>query len=418
MSAGRPGRFPCFDGLRAFAALSVVGVHTAFSSGFTFRSGWGIYTSRLEIGVSVFFLISGFLLYRPMAVAHLGGPATLRPGQFLVRRALRIVPAYWVALTVLGYGLHAVNMGGVRGALLHYGFLQIYSREHVLGGITQAWSLCTEVTFYLFLPLYALAIAGRRRTGRAQVRAELVGVAVLLAVSVGFRAWLFLAHPPMTDQMAIWLPSYLDLFAAGMALAVLSAWHHTGGTEPAVLGHPAVPWVSWAAAGMVYWGVSHAHLPVTPLYRATYAQSLERQELYGLFALLLLIPAVFGPQDRGLVRRALAWRPVALIGVVSYGIYLWHQGVVTELFSWTGRKMFHIPAPTLLWATVGLSTAVAAVSYAGVERWFLRLKPGRRPAAAPPPASLPAEDESDGAGVLVVEPLAAPALAVAAGDAP
>ncbi|MGH9080292.1 MAG: acyltransferase family protein, partial [Acidimicrobiales bacterium] len=56
-----PRHFACFDGLRAIAAVSVLLLHTAWISGFTLRSSLGIYTSRLEIGVSIFFLISGFL---------------------------------------------------------------------------------------------------------------------------------------------------------------------------------------------------------------------------------------------------------------------------------------------------------------------------------------------------------------------
>ncbi len=50
--------------------------------------------------------------------------------------------------------------------------------------------------------------------------------------------------------------------------------------------------------------------------------SLARQTLYGLFAFFVVLPAVFGPQDRGVVRGLLRARPVALLGVVSYGIYL------------------------------------------------------------------------------------------------
>ena len=66
--ATRTGHFAGFDGFRAIAALTVVGVHTAFASGFTSQHAvLGRYTSRLEIGVSVFFVISGFLLYRPFA---------------------------------------------------------------------------------------------------------------------------------------------------------------------------------------------------------------------------------------------------------------------------------------------------------------------------------------------------------------
>ena len=67
-------RFPAFDGLRAIAAITVLGVHSAFVSGLTSRDpAVGIYTARLEAGVAVFFLISGFLLYRPFVVAHLRG---------------------------------------------------------------------------------------------------------------------------------------------------------------------------------------------------------------------------------------------------------------------------------------------------------------------------------------------------------
>jgi peptidoglycan/LPS O-acetylase OafA/YrhL len=105
-AAGRPRHFPCFDGLRAIAAVSVVVIHTSFVSGLTTRSGVGIYTARLEIGVAVFFLISGFLLYRPFAAAHVAGLPSPVLGRFWVRRLLRIVPAYWLALTVTTYVLH------------------------------------------------------------------------------------------------------------------------------------------------------------------------------------------------------------------------------------------------------------------------------------------------------------------------
>ncbi|HVM63588.1 MAG TPA: acyltransferase family protein, partial [Acidimicrobiales bacterium] len=102
--------FPCFDGLRAFAALTVILVHTSFPTGFTTRQHfWGAFTARGEIGVAVFFLISGFLLYRPFVAAHLEG----RPGPairpYLKRRILRIVPAYWVALFFAAYVLHTVS---------------------------------------------------------------------------------------------------------------------------------------------------------------------------------------------------------------------------------------------------------------------------------------------------------------------
>jgi len=66
-------QFPSFDGLRALAALSVLLHHVAFASGITTGSRFGPYTARFDVGVAVFFLISGFLLYRPFVAARLAG---------------------------------------------------------------------------------------------------------------------------------------------------------------------------------------------------------------------------------------------------------------------------------------------------------------------------------------------------------
>src|SRR5207248_7970993 len=98
--------FPACDGLRAVAAGSVLLFHVATSTGFVARSELGRYFNQLDVGVDVFFVLSGFLLYRPFARAHLRGeeiPATRR---YLVRRFLRILPAYWLVLTVLVYAFH------------------------------------------------------------------------------------------------------------------------------------------------------------------------------------------------------------------------------------------------------------------------------------------------------------------------
>src|SRR4051794_34410196 len=173
----RPVVFPAFDGLRAIAALSVVVTHTSFLTGANGYTPFGGFYARMDIGVAIFFLISGFLLYRPFAAAHLDerpGPA-VRP--FFRRRALRIFPAYWVALTVVllvsdGPNAQHTDPGSL---LRYYSLLHIYSPEHVLGPISQAWSLGTELSFYLFLPLYAAFLARRGTTRGQRLRAELVG---------------------------------------------------------------------------------------------------------------------------------------------------------------------------------------------------------------------------------------------------
>src|SRR4051812_32160566 len=130
---GNP-RFPQVDGLRAFAALAVLVTHTAFLSGFNGRGFAGEVTARLDVGVTLFFVISGFLLYRPFVAARLEGRAGPRVTRYARRRVLRIVPAYWLALTVLAIwpglvGVHTDHWW------VYYGFLQDVRTSWIQGGI-------------------------------------------------------------------------------------------------------------------------------------------------------------------------------------------------------------------------------------------------------------------------------------------
>jgi peptidoglycan/LPS O-acetylase OafA/YrhL len=376
----RPPRFPAFNGLRALAAVLVIGVHTSFDSGVTTRQHWGIYTSRLEIGVSVFFLISGFLLYRPFVAAHLLGVDRPRTGAFWLRRLLRIIPAYWVALFLITtvFKLAPIGPNGWQAYATHYLFLQIYFPSQRIFGITQAWSLCVEMTFYLFIPLYAMAIGWRRSRRSAQGRlvAELIGLVVMCVVSFLWRSY-FITHVTGTYSFSsgalTWLPSYLDVFAFGMFLAVLSAWTHQHDAEPGWLKARAMPWISWLLAIVCFYAVSHLGISILPLYAST-LHDIVRQELYALFALFVLIPAVFGPQDESLVRKLLRCWPVASLGAVSYGVYLWHQSVIAQSTKSFNLHLFDIPFWPFFFAVVAISTAIATISYFTIERPALKLK--------------------------------------------
>jgi peptidoglycan/LPS O-acetylase OafA/YrhL len=391
----KPRHFACFDGLRAIAAVSVLLLHTAWISGFTSRSSLGTYTSRLEIGVSVFFLISGFLLYRPFAVSHLTDRVSPNTRRFWERRLLRIVPAYWLALTVLTYVFRAITLGpGWQGVVTHYFFLQIYFPAAITNGITQAWSLCTEMTFYFFLPLYASLVVVRRRSQKKQLVRELVGVVVLYLISLGFRYWALslplitarngkfvalcaphcLTDPTYATLLPSWLPSYLDLFALGMLLAIASAWFAEHGNEPSWLRSRWMPWVSWAGAAVTFVLVSHVVTDHSILDFITVRANLEKQALYGLFAFLLLLPAVFGPQDQSLIRRLLRTWPMASLGVISYGVYLWHLDLITEFLKWMGWQTQSEPFWLLASVVLAMSIAFASASYFGLERPILRRK--------------------------------------------
>ena len=368
-----------------------MGVHTAFSSGFDGRSGLGRYASRLEIGVEVFFVISGFLLYRPFALAHFSGARPPAARGFWARRLKRIIPAYWVAFLVVTYVLHADQIGHEWYApVVYLGFAQIYFPHLALGGLPQAWSLCTEMSFYLLIPLWAAAVGGRHREPARQLRVEMVGLGALVAISFGWRIAVLSGHSLLEATMPNWLPAYLDQFALGMFLAVISAWYSTTDRRPAWLWHPAMPWVSWSLAAAAFVGVSNIGLPLTPVTASPVGVSLARQTLYGVFAFCMVAPAVFGPQDRGLLRRFLRLRLVAAAGVVSYGVYLWHEAWLHMYLRWTGNRLFTQPWSEMAAIVAALAIASASASYIAVERPVLRWRrtartasPGASPATAP-----------------------------------
>ncbi len=383
----RAPHFAGFDGFRAIAALSVLVTHVAFYTGQTERPTFGLelgdYLARLDMGVAIFFLISGFLLYRPFVEKIFRNDSLPALGPYLKRRALRIFPAYWLCLTlvvyVIGYGSPTPQYGlDFDDFILRYGLLQIYSTEHVVGGpVQQAWTLCVEVSFYLFLPVYAWLMSRKARTPAATLRVQLLGVALLYVGSVGYRAAL-LASDVGTGTYRTWLPGFLDQFALGMALAIVSVWLvREPHREWSFLRSRWFPWCSWAAALACFVIVSKivALAPaVTVPTGTTKMKDMANQFLYGATAFFLLLPGVFGPPDKGFIRRFLRNPAVVWLGLVSYGIYLWHEVALDVFFRWDDA----VPFGGRFWPGLGVSlvltVAAAAVSYYVLERPALRLK--------------------------------------------
>ena len=183
-----------------------------------------------------------------------------------------------------------------------------------------------------------------------------------------------LTRPPLVRTMVTWLPSYFDLFALGMLLAVLSAWFIARNSEPTWLRHRLMPWVSWSIALGAFWAVSHLGISPTPVYIVTPGVDIAKQTLYGVVAFFTVMPAVFGPQDTGGIRRFLRWKPIVLFGIISYGIYLWHQAWVNEFFKWTGFEVENTSFLLLTGFVLVMAVLSAGVSYVVVERPALNLK--------------------------------------------
>ena len=381
------GRHPPIDGLRAFAAIAVLLTHVSIYSGLVAAGGDAArYAQRLEVGVAIFFVISGFVLYRPFLHARLEGRPLPLVGRYAGRRALRIVPAYWLALTVLAIYPGLLGVFGERW-WVYYGFGQVYSGDTILKGIGPAWSLCTELVFYAALPFLAVALGRAWRGGRRRgVRAELAVLAGLGLASLGFRAAIELGDG--ASYLTQTILGTFDGFALGMALAVASVALADGREPPSVIrlvaARPALAWAIALAAFAAAAAIAGPD-PAFLLGTGTPAgEAIAVRVLSLLTAVALLAPAMFGDDAGGAPRRLLALPGLAWLGAISYGIYLWHYPIIQRVT--VGADMEGFPGGSgwrIAAVSVPIVIACAALSYHLLERPLLRM-PWRAPASRPP----------------------------------
>jgi peptidoglycan/LPS O-acetylase OafA/YrhL len=387
---GNP-RFPLLDAMRAIAALSIVVTHASGVSNFNTDNWLGHFPARLNMGVTIFFLLSGFLLYRPFVAARRAGRPPIATRAFLRRRVLRIVPAYWVALTLLA--IYPGLLGFSDHWWRFYTFTQIYWSNSIVQGIGPAGTLCIEVSFYLLLPFLAAAIARLRPSVTGEI-----GILVGLAACVIVFRWVIQGYtPPFSDWRILHntLLSYFDWFAYGMILAVLSvAWHGREAGSPVLVTIIRRPWLPWLLALAVFVYVALG-MDLSRGFFVTYTQwNFFGEHLgYAAVAFLLLLPAIFGVWAGGWPRKLLAWRVLGWLGLVSYGIFLWHSNIMLELNEhgaqgWLPGSGFL----SLLIPTLAIAIPIAAASYYVVEKPALRFKDRRRgPRAADRADSAPAD---------------------------
>ena len=315
-------------------------------------------------GVAIFFLISGFLLYRPFLVAHRGG-RPVRVGDYTRRRFLRIVPGYWLALTVVIFVIGHPNGVTTGNFWRIYGFGQIYDRASIPFGIGAAWTLCVEVTFYAVLPL--LAYLGGRFSGRnrASLRGDIALVAVLGLASIVVHERL--ATSATDFWLAITLPASFYWFALGMGLAIASVLEPPSWLVRPVVRYPLLMWIVAVLLFVALYNWTEERPGVGTGGTAEFI-------MFGLVALFVLLPAVFGEDAGGIPRRILRNGVLVWLGVVSYGIYLYHENVIVRVSERLGHYGLPHGYPAVLAVSFLATCALAAISFYAVERPFLRLK--------------------------------------------
>jgi peptidoglycan/LPS O-acetylase OafA/YrhL len=365
-----PTRNDALDGLRAIAALGVLTFHV-----WLYRVGDPPAPKRTSVedhllfqgnlGLICFFVLSGYLLYRTFARASLTGRrADL--GGYARRRVARIVPAYYVCVAgcLLLYALvgYKAVLPPSSGLPLFAVFGQNYSMDTLMKVDPVMWTLCVEAAFYVALPLLGLVafLLGPRRIG---VQAALLAGLVVLSA-----AWDQLVHVRHLGPIASKsLVTYIGHFALGMLVALwierrrMRPDHQPLGPRATAalvgLGLAAIAWNAYVFE--VFPGDSFSRVVLAKLPTALG------------FALIVAAAADgTGPSVSWL--RA---RPLVAVGIVSYGVYLWHLPLILVV-----RQLGLLPAAVLprFAVVLPLALAVATLSWKLVERPAIQRAGSRR----------------------------------------
>ncbi len=381
--------FPALDGLRALAVLAVVTTHCAFWTG-RYQRGWGSSAlTRLDSGVAIFFVLSGFLLVRPWLTAalHRQPPPSVRI--YAIRRVARIMPAYLVAVVAAMLLIPDNARSTVADWVRHVFLVQIYQYGWLKGGLTQTWSLCTEWAFYVVLPVIGwIIVRSMRRRWRPAI---LLGCMVaLMFAPLAWYVFLYSTSGPVWVTGGIWLPAFLGWFGGGMALAVIRVHLDHGDVHESSrwwiaeeLGRR--PFTCWALAAVAFLTAMTPVAGPHSLVATTVGQSFSKQTLYLLTATALVWPAVFG---RSPVTMALLGNPVArFAGDISYGVFLYHLVVLEGVMDLLDNPLFTGKVVQVLPLTIAGSVAVASLSFRFLERPLIqrahRVRPRSSPAAQP-----------------------------------
>jgi len=381
--------FPVLDTLRAVGALCVLTTHVAFWAGdYTNHGVWGTLLARLDVGVAIFFVLSGFLLGRPWLARAADGRGPVPTVPYYRNRFLRIMPVYVVAV-VLALTLVTANDDlGPRDWIRTLLMLDTLTGSGFPAGITQMWSLAVEVSFYLVLPVLMVLLVGRG--GHLRPWRVLTGVVVLVGVTVWWHldgaTW---AGERSSGAPLQWLPAYLTWFAGGLFLALVQVlWERGAWTAltARVVALGAQPGSCWAAAlGLMLVAATPLAGP-SMLAAPTPAQSLTKNLLYAAVGVLVVLTGVFttpGSRYAGLMSRVSLRR----LGWISYGVFCLHLLMLHFVMWSTGWELFSGGGVAMWLMTLGPSLLVAEASYRLIERPALRLKAHAATAAPRSPAA-------------------------------
>lgn len=331
-----PPRLKYLDGLRALAIAGVLGVHSI-----------GAYMPGGHLGVSVFFVLSGFLI--STLLIHELDRGKIHFRDFYVKRAARLLPGLIVVLVVSGLwsltqtGLLEVLVG--TGSALFYvtNFVAAIWGQENLAHFEWAWTLSLEEQFYFLWPI-VLALLFRSRFAIGIVLSAGIIASevfrVLGSVESGTPSMFFAPHTRMSGLL---VGALLALVVANRALR-FSTW---------------LSFVMSVTSGLI---ILSGFFFASIGDRVTYVVWIPLVEIASA---ALIASLVFGKESWA--HRLLSLRPLAFIGAISYGIYLWNIPV-TEFVASQPLGSIVLSYPVRVATTIILTLTFAAVSYRFLER--------------------------------------------------
>ena len=403
------------DGLRAIAALMIFFGHVFVNAdpGQAFENyGWAKdVVGRLDLGLGLFFALSGYFVARPFVRSYVLGTARPSARRFARNRALRVVPAFYVvaAVVVLRFGLDGAigptpdNPSGTAAPSTWWQVLSIFTftQSYTGGSATlpygQAWSLDAEVAFYLLLPLaaaLAYRLGGRIANPRTRAKVALGTLGAIGLVSIYLRQgsdeFAVLTSPPFI--LYAFIPGIMLAAAEPLVAPRLRANPRQAKRLAYALG--AVTVVAWA----LYANWDYA-AQTTALHHALGRRALMAAVCAGA-ALAAIIVWQLGTD------RAPRWldnRPMAYLGARSYAIYLIHVWILFEVIDLVGADAdTTILAIAMIAIGLPVTIALAGLSWRFVEQPCLqrrvRWAPGLRPVpdvahAVPAPPAEPDREQ-------------------------
>ena len=362
-------RIPGFDGLRGIACLAVFAVH--FQQHVRLAGAFGPFElPRLlengNHGVALFFALSGFLLGLPLWECIRSHRVFPPLRTYWAKRLVRVVPAYFVCLTALiVLNRHGEKLDGWRDIVLHYTFLFNFREASVFSINPPFWTLAVEVQFYLLLPFFVVLVRNMKPAAG--------GTCLLAFAAASYVAyWLVMESWPAGSSgigrdspvLQYSLPAHLPHFLLGTAAGVLYLSLRDRGDVPWL---PGVSNLIFCLCGALV--LVTLATPLDNLLKLPYGR--YNWPFVPILLTAMIVFAPFSPPAATLLESS----PLRLLGVISYGVYIYHLPVQNA----TGRYMTMLALnPVEHWMIFGavsllLTALVASLSYSLLELPFRRI---------------------------------------------